>query len=775
MSLSINDRRTSITATNGQTLFTPDFPLFQPRTGQPEEVRVKQTPIATGIEATLDPSAYTVTLGTPGEYPSTFTITLDAAAALNDIIVIEGAREIRSPSAFSTGGDFTAEEVNLRIDETSAERQEIARDVVDLEEAIDDITGVTGDLTEGYLPVAQDSGDATTLVDSIISESGGAITVAGSLTANDLHATDDLTVGDNAVIDGAMTVGETLGVDGDAVVGGNVVVTGSVTAEDGHFTDDLEVGDDVAVAGNIDVEGIIQAGPGDQDITTAAGDIIIAAFDRTGSSQGYFLIDNGTEMEMSPKSNIDANSNQLIISAHRDSASTKGMLKLRGSRGTEASPSPLLDDDIIGRLDIGEGHGSGVAGEYIVGASVRSVADGNWSDSSAPTRIEYYVCQTGSTTLTLAYTINSTLGVQYEGDLNVRGTFVMRVGTQFSAADTTPSVGTGNIFKLASSGTQTITQFDNGHAGQILLLIATASGTTVQNNANINIGADWVPAAGDTLFLTTDNGTEWYRMGANEPVIAADSITNAMLDNMATLTIKGNDTGGSANPQDLTVAEVKTMLAIANTDVSGLGTMSTQNANAVAITGGAASFTGDLAVSGAGVNTIWKRYLTRADVLVTETAGITTIYGTTPAGGPTEREIGTSGNVVGFRVSTIDFDGTNDEYCHFVFRMPDDYDGRAIRLRIDWTALSGSGDVRWLAYMKMYGDGGAFGANTLSVTSTDTVLSTSQLHTIVTSTFTPNTSTDGDYAHLVIRRNASNGGDTLDAVDAHLIGVGISY
>ena len=90
-----------------------------------------------------------------------------------------------------------------------------------------------------------------------------------------------------------------------------------------------------------------------------------------------------------------------------------------------------------------------------------------------------------------------------------------------------------------------------------------------------------------------------------------------MLSQMATLTIKGNNTGGTANAADLTVAQVKTMLGISSYTVptvtvytSGTGTYTTP-AGALYLTvemlggggGGGGSGTGSPGNGGAGNNT----------------------------------------------------------------------------------------------------------------------------------------------------------------------------
>jgi hypothetical protein len=62
--------------------------------------------------------------------------------------------------------------------------------------------------------------------------------------------------------------------------------------------------------------------------------------------------------------------------------------------------------------------------------------------------------------------------------------------------------------------------------------------------------------------------------------IAGNGITNAFLAQMPTVTLKGNTSGISATPQDLTAGQVKTLLAISASDVSGLAAIATSGSGA---------------------------------------------------------------------------------------------------------------------------------------------------------------------------------------------------
>jgi len=117
---------------------------------------------------------------------------------------------------------------------------------------------------------------------------------------------------------------------------------------------------------------------------------------------------------------------------------------------------------------------------------------------------------TGTIVLANAVTASSTVAVTGKLTVSNAAAFSGTGGTfvTFTAADATPTVVAGNLFK--SGGAVTITTFDNGTAGQIINVISAhavtydVTGTTLKGGST-NI----VTAAGDVTTWVFD-GTNWY-------------------------------------------------------------------------------------------------------------------------------------------------------------------------------------------------------------------------------------------------------------------------
>lgn len=199
------------------------------------------------------------------------------------------------------------------------------------------------------------------------------------------------------------------------------------------------------------------------------------------------------------------------------------------------------------------------------------------------TTLTGYVKGTGTSALTASATIPNT-------DITGLGTMSTQAASSVAITGGTIAGLTGLAVRNAGTGAFDLTLAHNGTltAGRTLTFNVNDAARTVSLSGNLTVSAAATVSGtntGDqTITLTGDvtgSGT-----GSFAATIANAAVSLAKMANLAANSIIGNNTGTAATPIALTAAQVKTLLAISTSDVSGLGTMATQNASAVAITGG---------------------------------------------------------------------------------------------------------------------------------------------------------------------------------------------
>ena len=163
---------------------------------------------------------------------------------------------------------------------------------------------------------------------------------------------------------------------------------------------------------------------------------------------------------------------------------------------------------------------------------------------------------TGTTAVSGTNTGNQTITLT--GDVTGSGT------GSFAATIADSAVTLAKMANLAANGF--IGNNTDGVSVPIALTVAQAK--TLLSISGTNTGDQTITLTGDV----TGSGT-----GSFATAIAAGAVTLANMDDLAANSILGNNTGVGATPIALTISQTKTLLAIANTDVSGLGTLSTQS------------------------------------------------------------------------------------------------------------------------------------------------------------------------------------------------------
>lgn len=231
----------------------------------------------------------------------------------------------------------------------------------------------------------------------------------------------------------------------------------------------------------------------------------------------------------------------------------------------------------------------------------------------------------GNPTLALADDLSALEGLSSNGLAVRTGTSTWTVRTLTApAAGITVSNGNGisgnptlalandlaAVEGLSATGIVRRTATDTWSAGTLVSLaematIATdrligrdTTGTGSPEALTVSGGLEFTGSGGIQRSALTGDVTA--SAGSNSTTIPNDTVTNAKLANMAANTIKGNNTGGSADPDDLTATEVTAML---NTMVGDSGSGGTKGLVPAPATGDATKFLrgdGTYAVAGGG-------------------------------------------------------------------------------------------------------------------------------------------------------------------------------
>lgn len=159
---------------------------------------------------------------------------------------------------------------------------------------------------------------------------------------------------------------------------------------------------------------------------------------------------------------------------------------------------------------------------------------------------------------------------------NVTGGAAVPTDLTASSAKTLLAISASDVSGLAliaTSGSGT----DLTAASVANATLATMPTLTLKGNAT---GGTAVPTDLTAVSAKTLLGLATIATSGSGSDLTAATVTNSKLATMATLTLKGNATGGTAAPTDLTATSAKTLLAISATDVSGLAAISTSGSGA---------------------------------------------------------------------------------------------------------------------------------------------------------------------------------------------------